>query len=153
MINISTYSTTDISPLIKGYFADASFKKSPSSASYTDYVDFFLGIPQSNLYIINNTDTLNRAATASLLKAMLHQIPILMTNPPRYKNNVPHLDRELIGKRLGKMYIGNIALLDEYDKALLFTGICAPINYVLAKHERILAQAQLRSFFRYQLST
>lgn len=118
------------------------------SRSYITTMARFENIARANILIVLD-GRLTEFSVNEILYAILLKKPII-TNAVNL-TGAQYLSKEVISKRLGKMFLGNFSQLSDEDLGSFLADISSTsqtVNYVLTHHETILIRAQLRSFFR-----
>lgn len=143
--------TTLALPSSDNYIAEmAKMAKHIDSAEY-DYsraLENYLLIRSSSLVICSNL--INSEIALQLMFAMMEGKQIIIVDKPIF-TNVGIFEKDFILNRLNKVFIYSLAMLEPSDREGLLKDILSTRelqNYVITKHEKVIARARIRKYFR-----
>lgn len=123
---------------------------SRTSSDFTNTLNHFTAISQSQLHIVfNNDHPLTYYDATEILFAMSHKKTIIMLVPPRFDSDIDLFARQAIETRLNKIVLCDVMQLEKEDLANLLSSVYSQeCNFSLTKKERLLIKYRVRKLFR-----
>lgn len=101
------------------------------------------------LIVCNRGTKLSSSDCLDILYALTLNKAIILLDAPIFEDNILPFMKELISKKLSKILIMDITILDEYDLMSFMKEInTAPTNFTLTRHEKVITRFFLNSYFR-----
>lgn len=108
----------------------------------------YTSIKDSSVVVVANEDKLlSQSSALAIFYAMKLKLPIIFYNIPEFKPGIFPFLKEVILKRLNKLVVANINILDVKDAEILLAS-SASVNYTLTRRETALGYSYTLSQLR-----
>lgn len=112
----------------------------------------YTSIKESDVVIIpNNNRNISQASALAIFYAMKLRLPIVLYNLPDFSPGIFPLLKYVILKRLNKLVVANINILDKEDVTTLLSS-SKSVNYALTRQELTLGYSYTLSELRKTLA-